>query len=487
MKSSRQPFLLALLVTALPLAGCGGDEPEAPATSPALTWTECGGAFQCATFEVPFDHDLPDDGRKFSIPLVRLPAADPSARIGSLLVNPGGPGGSGVAWVRTAWFAVPLAIKNSFDLVGFDPRGQAGSTPNIDCLDDLDPFLAADPSPDDAAERQDLLAESEALAQGCSAQSADLLPFVGTDNVVRDMDALREALGDDQLSFMGFSYGTFLGAMYAEAYPERVRALLLDAPLDPRLSGEEFIAGQALGFEDQLGQFFADCAGDKLCAFFSGGDPAAAYDALQAQIEAAPLAVGERDLGPGEFSYAVSAGLYRPSAWKGLAEALALAVGGDGSELLALADGYTGRRKDGSYPNTLDVYYGVTSIDTTFAKDPAVYEALAAEMATKAPRVGVYLPYSALPSAFWPVEPWRTPGPVKAEGAPPILVVAATHDPATPLAWGVSLAEQLSSGILLTREGNGHVSFLRGNPCIDQAVTDYLVSLAVPADGTLCK
>jgi pimeloyl-ACP methyl ester carboxylesterase len=485
LESSRQPVLLALVVTALPLAGCGGD--DAPAEQkPSLVWTECGGALECATFEVPFDHDAPDDGRKFQIPLVRLPAADPSARIGSLLVNPGGPGGSGVNWVKVAWVVMPQAIKNRFDLVGFDPRGQAASTPAIDCVDDLGPFLAVDTSPEDAAEREALLAEADALAAGCAERSAELLPFVGTDSVIRDMDALRAALGDDKLSFMGFSYGTFLGTMYAEAYPERVRALLLDAPLDPKLAGEEFIAGQALGFEEQLGEFLADCAADKACPFLSGGDPAAAYDALQAEIEAAPIAAGARTLGPGEFAYGVSAALYRPSGWKQLASALALAAGGDGSELLEFADEYAGRRNDGIYGNVLEVYYGVTSIDASFAEDPAVYEALTAEMALKAPRLGVYLPYSALPSARWPVEPWRTPGPVLAEGAPPILVVTSTRDPATPHAWGVSLAEQLSSGVLLTREGNGHVSFLRGNTCIDQAVTDYLVDLKVPADGTVC-
>ena len=485
--SVRQPALFAIVVIALPPAGCGDDDPVAPAPASSIVWTECGGTLECATFEVPFDHDAPDDGRTFSLPLVRQPAADPSARIGSLIVNPGGPGGSGVSWAKMASIALPKAIRDHFDLVGFDPRGQAESEPGIDCVDDLGPFLAADTSPDSQAEREALLAATDALVAGCAERSAELLPHVGTDQVVRDIDALRAELGDEKLTFLGLSYGTFLGAMYAEAYPERVRALVLDAALDPRLSGEEFITGQALAFEAQLDDFLADCAADKMCPFYSEGDPAAAYDAIQAAVEAAPMKVGDRTLGPGEFSYGVSAALYRPTAWKKLADALALAAEGDGSELLAFADGYADRAEDGSYGDVLEVYYGVTSVDTTFTEDLSVYEALTAEMASKAPRLGVYLPYSALPSARWPVEPWRTPGPVTAQGAPPILVVGSTRDPATPYPWAVSLAEQLSSGVLLTREGNGHVAFLRGNTCIDGAVTDYLVSLKVPAEGTVCN
>ncbi|MDC3955738.1 alpha/beta hydrolase [Polyangium jinanense] len=479
------PFLVSPL-----FLGCGGDPdpPQAP-PAPGISWEDCGGGFECATFSVPVDHDAPD-GRTFSIPLVRRPAAVPSARIGSLLVNPGGPGASGVGWARAAQIALPQRLKDRFDLVGFDPRGQAGSTPAIDCVDDLAPLIGLDPTPDDDAERAALVAGADAFAAACKQRSGDLLPFVGTNNIARDMDLLREALGDDKLTYVGFSYGTFLGTIYAEAYPDRVRALVLDGTIDPTVSGDAFIKGQALGFEAELEAFLADCAAKPACAFHSGGDPWAAYDAVKAAVEASPLPAppgGTRTLGPGELIYAVSQPLYNKHQWKYLAQALALAAAGDGSGLLEFADAYVARSADGTYDASFEVYYGVTSIDNTFPNDPQVYQNLTNELQAKAPRIGMYLPATALPSARWAFQPWRSNTPISADGAPPILVVGSTGDPATPYPWAVSLAAQLSSGVLLTREGPGHISFLRGNTCIDQAVTDYLVDRKLPPEGTTCK
>lgn len=487
MPTSKLSFALPWAFIAV-LGGCGDDQtPTQQAPLAAITWKECGAGLECASFLVPKDHDVPSK-EQFTIPLVRRPASNPATRIGSLLVNPGGPGGSGVAWVQGAWVALPIPLKERFDLVGFDPRGQASSTPGIDCADDLDSFVSLDLTPDDGTEKQAIVDQTDKLVAGCEARSKDILPYVGTNQIVRDMDMIREALGDEKLTYIGLSYGTFLGAMYAETFPDRVRALVLDGALDPSLTGEQFIEGQAIAFEAELEAFLDDCTADVNCAFHSGGDPRAAYDAILASIEAAPMpAGGGRKLGPGEFSYAVSARLYRTSSWKSLAEALALASSGDGSKLLGFSDGYVGRNADGTYENSLDVYYGVTSIDTVFAKDPAVYEAMTTDLLVKAPRLGATLPYTAFPSSRWPTPPWRTPGPVSADGAPPILVVSATGDPATPHEWGVALAAQLSSGVLLTREGLGHVSFLKGVTCIDQAITDYLVDLKLPADGTICK
>lgn len=302
------------------------------------------------------------------------------------------------------------------------------------------------------------------------------------------MDLLREALGDEKLTYLGFSYGTFLGTMYADRFPDRVRALVLDSALDPTLDGLDFIEQQGRSFEAQLELFLADCASKPTCAFYSAGDPATAYDTVQASIEAAPMAVGtDRTLGPGEFAYAVSAALYQPSQWKRLAEALAAAAMNDGAPLLEVSDGYVDRNADGTYGDSLEVYYGVISIDSPYPKETSVYETLTKQLEVDAPRLGAYFPFTALPSARWPTGSWRTPGPVKADGAPPILVVSNTNDPATPHAWAASLADQLSSGVLMTREGNGHIAFLRGTTCIDSAVIDYLVNLTVPQDGTVCN
>jgi len=481
-----RPALTLTLAISTLLPACSDD--PVPVDPPAIAWSDCGGGFECATFSVPFSHDAPD-GRTFALPLVRRPALDPSTRIGSLLVNPGGPGGSGVAWVRAASFFLPPSIQDRFDLVGFDPRGQAESVPGIDGPDELDPFVSLDFTPDDDTERAELLARTDAFVAGCEQKSGDVLKFVGTDHIVRDIDLLREALGEEKLSFLGLSYGTFLGAMYAETYPDHVRALVLDGALDPAISGDAFIEGQALGFEGALDAFLTDCAANDACAFHSGGDPFSAYDALRDAIEKAPLPAppgSGRALGPGAFAYAVSVPLYRRSRWKTLAAALAEAAAGDGAALLELADGYLGRKKDGTYGDSLADYYGVLSIDFPFAADAAVYESMTNDLLVKAPRLGAYFPYSALASARWPVEAWRSPGPVSAVGAPPILVVGATNDPATPYAWSVALAGELSSGVLLTREGEGHISFLTGNDCVDRAIADYLVDLAVPPKGSTC-
>jgi pimeloyl-ACP methyl ester carboxylesterase len=481
------PFALALAPIALLAAGCA--DLEDPIPPPTIGWAECEGttAIECGTLVVPRDHDDPW-GDTFELPVVRRPAPDPGERIGSIVLNPGGPGASGASFARTAWLILPPALKDHFDIVGFDPRGEAGSTPAIDCLDDLAPFAALDTTPDSAVERRAILEQSQAFADGCVERSGELLRHVGTDQIVRDMDLLRQALGDDKLTYVGFSYGTFLGAIYADTFPDRVRALVLDGVVNPALTAEELIAGQAFGFEEELHAYFDWCASDAVCVADVGGDPAAVYDEVQAAIEDSPLpSRGERPAGPGEFAYGVVGALYRPSRWDDLTEALAAARAGDGSALVSLADGYLGRRGDGTYENTIDVYYTVTSIDTSSSRDPEVIAEVATEVREKAPRLGAYLPYTALPSVLWPVAPWRVAGPVSAPGVPPVLIVGGTRDPATPLSSAVALSGQLSGSVLLTRDADGHTSFLAGSPCVDDAVTEYLVSLKLPAQGTVCS
>jgi pimeloyl-ACP methyl ester carboxylesterase len=482
--ASRPLLLLGVLAAPL-VAGCAdADDDESPA--PPSPWTACDGGFECAELEVPVDHETAG-GLTFTLPLLRRRAASPDQRIGSLVVNPGGPWSSGVQWVRALTGMLPAPILERFDVVGFDPRGSGGSLPSIDCMDDLGPYAALDLTPDDEAERQALVAGADALVASCESRSGDLLPHVGVDAVARDLDLIRELLGDERLTYLGLSYGTLLGAVYADLFPDRVRALVLDGAMDPSLAGATWVAEQGRSFEAQLDDFLADCAVDPSCVLQDMGDPAATYDALQASIEAAPLPAGDRLVGPGELAYGVVAALYQPRGWPRLRDALFRGAQGDGSQILELADGYLERNPEtGAYGNGLEVYYAVTSIDAPFVQDQAIYDALVAELAVDAPRLGVYFPYTAFPSARWPVAPWRAAAPVAADGAPPLLVVGSTRDPATPHEWAVSLAAQLSSGVLLTREGQGHVAFLRGNECIDQAVTAYLVDGAAPADGTVC-
>lgn len=491
MVSARRALSALLLPASALLGGCADIEESTPA--PAIAWADCesNAAFDCGSLSVPVDYADPY-GPKFEVPVIRSRALDPDRRIGSIVLNPGGPGGSGVQLAKVASLVFAPDLRDRFDLVGFDPRGEVDSTPAIDCVDDLDAFVALDTTPDDSAEEKALLDRSQALATGCEERSGDLLRFVGTDSIVRDMDQLRRALGDEKLTYLGFSYGTFLGAIYADTFPDKVRALVLDGAIDPTLTSETMIEGQALGFEGELEEMLAWCAGYSMCPLgMIGGapsDPTAVYDELLARVESSPLPAGDRQVGPGEFSYAVSAALYQPARWPDLADALALAATkGDGAALLDLCDGYTGRNGDGTFDNGLEVYYAVTSIDTTTSRDIDSVAALAASVKEKAPRIGAYLPYSILPSALWPAEPWRASGPVTAPGAPPILVVGSTRDPATPYVWSRALSEQLPGGVLLTRDGDGHTAFLHGNDCIDAAVIDYLVNLKPPPAGTLCE
>ncbi|MFO0591306.1 MAG: alpha/beta hydrolase [Polyangiaceae bacterium] len=498
MRSPRNVGFLSILCAlfATPLLGCTGvEETISPVTPPPhVDFADCedNPALDCGTLEVPVDHDDPD-GPKMKVPVVRVRAADPAKRIGSLLLNPGGPGGSGVSLAKAAGVFFPQDLKDRFDLIGFDPRGEAGSTPSIDCVDSLDALVGLDMTPDDAAERKALTDVTKAFVEGCQSRSGDLLAHIGTDSIVRDMDMLREALGDDKLTYLGYSYGTFLGAVYADTFPDHVRALVLDGPLDPSLTNEQFIEGQAYGFEVELEQMFAWCETSDDCPLGKDTEPVTppseVFDALKASIEKTPLPswlYTGRTVGPGEFAYAVSGALYQPGRWDSLAEALSEAAKGDGTVLLDLADGYSGRAPDGTYDNSFEVYYAVTSLDSPSSHKPEALAELLTKVTKKAPRIGAYLPYTALPAEFWPLPSWREAVPVVAKGAPPILVVGATRDPATPYDWAQSLAKQLPGAALLTRDGDGHTSFMHGSECIDKAVTDYLVSGALPDTGTVC-
>ena len=458
---------------------------RSPFPADSLVWTACNETYECATLSVPLDHDAPGD-TTLGLSLLRAPARDRTRRIGSLVVNPGGPGGSGTGLAFYAPYFFPAEILDRFDIVGFDPRGTNASEPAIDCVDDLSSFVALDLTPDDREEREALIAENKALAAGCQERSAALLPYVDTSQVVRDIDMLREALGEEKLTYFGYSYGTFLGALYADRFPDRVRALALDGAVDPTLDGERLMRGQAIGFDEQLEAFFEACAADERCAFHSGEDPAQAFDELAAAIDAAPLRVRERTLGPGETWYAVTDALYSTSSWGPLADALAAAERGDGGALLQMADDFAGREEDGSYSDFVEQFLAISAIETEYPETLEAYDAIAADVARVAPRLGTALIYNTMLPLYWPLSPRRTPAPVRASGAPPIVVIGNLGDPATPYAWAESLAGQLESGVLMTYEGDGHTIFARGVDCIDDRVIDYLVDLQPPPAGARC-
>lgn len=496
---SRSVALAIALVLLLLAAGCSagdGDRDESGATGTSvgtptssapgtLDWEECNGA-ECAFLDVPLDPADPG-GDTIELALARHPAE--GDRLGSLLVNPGGPG-SEARWLAfQAELIFPDEVLERFDIVAWDPRGVGAST-SVNCLDDLDSFWAADRSPDSPAETAEVERVSRDLAEGCEERSAELLPYLSSWATVADMERMREALGDDRLNYLGFSYGTLLGARFAERYPERVRALVLDGAIDPSLPPDEATREQALGFEASLEAFLDACEADDDCAFRAGGDPAAGYDRLMAQIDAEPLPAeldGEsRELGPGEADIGVAAALYAGrDGWDALAGALNAAARGDGAPLLALADAYTGYEGDGRYSDENEAFYATGCLDGP-APTTEEISMLAGSLAREAPRFGPATVWLGLPCAYWPVEGDAEPGALRAEGAPAVLVLGTANDPATPLAWAEALAGQLTSGVLAVLDDEGHTAFGRGNACIDGIVVDYLVDLEVPPDGTNC-
>ena len=497
---------LAACASAAALVGCGSDDGERRAcpsalveqvraverdTPAALDWVDCDGGAQVAALAVPIDRAAPA-GDDLVLAVARRPAS--GDRIGSLVVNPGGPGASALEFALLAADYFPDVITERFDVVAFDPRA-VGLSAGFDCVDDatMARWWGTDRSPDDAGERAATARAAAAVAEGCTERHGDLLQHVSTLDTAHDLEAIRVALGEDTISYLGFSYGTLIGALYAEEYPERVRAMVLDGAVDPSRPTELTLADQAAGFEGALEAFLDDCASRDDCAFFSGGDPHHAYDLLMEAIDAEVLyavdAGGEeRGLGPGEADLGVASALYfGRDGWPRLADALVGAARGDASELLQLADEYAQRTTDGRYDDGLEASYAIGCLD---GPQPTIDEltVLADELHLRLPRFGAATAWYGAPCAFWSAPPAveGAYGPVRAAGAPPIVVIGTTGDPASPYAWSESLAEQLERGVLLTRDASGHLAYLRGDGCIDDAVHRALIELVPPAPGTRC-
>ncbi|HUI48538.1 MAG TPA: alpha/beta hydrolase [Acidimicrobiia bacterium] len=478
---------LASCVAALVLPACAaaGRPLVRNERTGAIDWTPCG-KIECGTLSVPLDYAHPR-GRRITLALGRLPAAHQS--IGALFVNPGGPGGSGVDLVRDAAAEFPAEILASFDVVSWDPRGLAG-TPAVRCLGDLDPFYAVNRDSTGPAQVAENVAVSRAFVESCRKYSAPLLPYMSTAASVRDLDSIRAAIGVPKISYLGFSYGTLIGAMYADTFPQHVRAMVLDGAVDPARSYAETTIEQAQGFDDDLEAFFDHCRSDAKCAFARGGDPAAAYDDLARTIAAEPVPAtvdGEpRTLGPGEFAIGVASALYAgPDGYDTLAAALAQAGSGIGSKLLALSDDYTGRTRGANYSNETAAFYATSCIDGPSPTSVAAVRALADRAARAAPYFGASNVWLGLPCTFWPAPVVGEVAPIRAPHAPPLVVVGTTKDPATPYPWAESLAAEMRSARLLTLEGTGHTAYGR-NDCIDANVDGYLLRLVMPAEGTTC-
>lgn len=467
-------------------AGVGSARPTAPRAQ--LRWTSCGGGIECARLTVPLD-DTVVHSPTISLAVARLPARNSQHRIGSMLINPGGPGASGVDFVRSVGKSFPTVIRDRFDLVGFDPRGVAGSAP-VECTPNLDPLYNLEFSPRDDVARQALVAGVRAFVAQCVAKAGKELSYLSTERAARDMDRIRAALGDKQLTYYGGSYGTYLGALYADRFPSRVRAMVLDGAVDPALDATAQQVQQAQGFEHGLDLFLESCATDTSCAFHQGGNPAAAYDALRARVASTPIpaegAGKGRTLNATEFDIGITQFLYlgRP-AWPDLGHALSGAASGNGSELLTSSDMYLGRHADGTYDQAQDAFLAIGCLDGPDVGGLAGLRAIEEQAAIVAPRVGRSVVNNSLACAVWPI-PVQTPPLPHAAGAGPIVVVGNTDDPATPFAWAQALAHELQSGVLLTVRSAAHTAYASGNTCVDTAIDQYLVEGRPPAPGTRC-
>ncbi|MET9291635.1 alpha/beta hydrolase [Streptomyces sp. NPDC003077] len=477
--------LLKPLPTAVPAA-------LRPYYDQKLTWRPCDTAptFECATLKAPLDYAAPDAATDLKLAVSRKKATGPGARIGALMVNPGGPGSSAIDYLQQ-YAPEPAPVRARYDMVAMDPRGVGRSAP-IACLPDreMDAYTQTDQTPDTPAEVTRLTAAYRDFARACRARSGARLGHVSTIEAARDMDVLRAVLGDRKLTYVGASYGTLLGATYAGLYPSRVGRLVLDGAMDPSLNARTINREQTAGFETAFTAFATDCAKRPDCPLGTGRPETVGkrLSAFFADLDRHPVATGTtRRLTESLATTGVIAAMYDENSWPLLREALARTQKGDGSGLLALADSYYERDPDGTYANQTAANPAVNCLDLPAAfSGPDEVRAALPSFRAASPVFGEGFAWSAANCASWPVKPTGTPHRIKAEGAAPILVVGTTRDPATPYRWAQGLASQLSSGTLLTYEGDGHTAYGRGSDCVDTAINTYLLEGTPPPAHKQC-
>ena len=452
-----------------------------------LVWKQCGAStFSCSTLTVPEDYSDPS-GKTLQIAVIKDQLV--SHPIGSLIVNPGGPGGSGVTFVREASEAFSTLLQH-FSLVSFDPRGVGESDP-IRCVSSafLDHSTNMNPVPTTSPEIAAAVNEARTFANDCYKRNGQYLEHVGTIDAARDMDVLRAAVGDAKLTYYGASYGTYLGAKYAQLFPTHIRAMILDGAVNPAQSTMSSDRQQAIGFETDLHDFLVNCVQSSNCSL--GSTVAAATQELHnlvAQVTAHPIpAANGRMLGPGLFFSGLASGFYDASDWPDLRAAISEVQQGNPTLMIEFADELNERNANGTYTNLIESNTAINCVDRPSPKSLSTYEKDARSDAKVAPFFGAAIAWSSLPCAYWRVPPVEQAHPVHApDASATILVMGTTHDPATPYRQAQELTKQLGKAQLVTLVGDGHTAYIYGNTCIDSAANNYLIDLKLPPKGLRC-
>lgn len=502
----RRPLAAALAVLCtLLLAGCGllpaPDTTTTPDTDGVersllpfydqpLVWRDCGDGFRCTTAKAPLDWDAPG-GRRIRLALIMRPAS--GQRIGTLFTNPGGPGVSGVDFLRSSADAFyDRDLLDHYDLVAWDPRG-VGASSQVDCYGTkgLDEFLFDDPDlPEGSAQlRREVVDGAVDFGRACERRTGALLAHVGTADTVRDLDMLRAATGESRLDYFGFSYGTTIGALYADRFGPRVGRMVLDGAVDPANTAFQESLANTKAFGDALRAYLADCLRSSGCPF-AGSTVDGAIDrvaTLLVDLRASPMRASDgRAVNSAVTRTAIDAALYDERSWSVLSEALTALLRGRPDAVQALADSYVERGEHGYTGNLFEAIYAVNCLDKPVTTDPAELERQGAALEAADPlRTADNTEDLGDPvCGNWPVPAEGRAERVTAKGAPPIVVLGTTGDPATPYAWARSLADQLPGGVLLTLRGEGHTAYRNGVACINDRVDRFFVTGAVPAPVT---
>lgn len=457
-----------------------------------VEWEPCGD-MECATVAAPLNWAKPNE-EAIALRMVRA-AATGDDPIGSLFVNPGGPGASGVSYVRdNIDRVVSEELRESYTVIGWDPRG-VGESSAVTCLNaaDMDEYLFGDDDWGDLEQGspdwvEAVVEESAAFVAECQENTGELLGYVDTMSTVQDLDMMRSIVGDEKLNFLGFSYGTYIGARYADRYPENVGRLVLDGAIDPSVSEAEVVREQTKGFESAMRAYVADCLERSSCPLRGSVDNAMAeVGTLLEQVDAQPLEADDgRVVTSGTLLTAIITPLYSEANWPYLDQLITTMREGDPSIALFLADFYYDREPDGTYTsNSTEAFYAINCLDYPRETNLDLMEDEAAELEEIAPTFGKYQGYGGVGCWEWP-EGVIDRGPVTGAGADPIVVIGTTGDPATPYLWAESLADQLQSGTLITYEGEGHTAYGE-NECVDTAVDTFLLTGTPPEPDLVCK